>query len=102
MIDISASAPQPVEVNLVGTVYTVTPPKSALAFKVAVYAKTHAEDAEVQLKALHEWIDKAFGKTQAAKVKKRLEDSNDLLDYEHIGTLMEKVSEAVAAGNPTS
>lgn len=101
MIEIKAEPVTPVEVELVGTVYKIQPPKSALALKLAIRAKTAGDDPTLMLETIDEWIDKAFGKSNGTKIKKRLDDANDALDIKHVMELMERVIE-VSAGDPTS
>lgn len=81
-----------------GQVYALTPPKTALALKMAVRAKTAAGDDTGPLDAVNEWLNAAFGEEVADKLRLRLEDPNDLLDFTHIMKLMEEV---LGRENPT-
>lgn len=101
MIEITAEPAAPIEVVLVGVDYKIQPPKSSLALKLAIRAKTAGEDPTLMLEAIDEWINKAFGKTNGAKIKKRLDDPDDLLDINHVMQLMEKIVEATTA-TPTT
>ena len=100
-IEIKADPRTPIKVSLVGVDYELNPPKSALAIKLAVQAKTAGDDPTLVLQAIDEWVDKAFGKKNATAVRKRLDDENDDLDTPHLMQLMEAVIEA-SSGNPTS
>jgi hypothetical protein len=100
-ITITASPREPVKVDLVGQIYEVTPPKAALAMKLAVQAKTAQGDASLVEGAIFEWIDTAFTKADAKKIKARLSDQDDLLDYPHISQLIEALVEAGSA-NPST
>lgn len=93
---------EPVEVSLVGKDYEITPPKTALAMKIAVQAKVFEDDPSKVKEAIDGWVQKAFGKKVAKDIEKRLDDENDLLDFEDIMELMEALMEAGADGNPTS
>jgi hypothetical protein len=101
-IVIDAEPVKPLTVRLVGETYKITPPKSSLAIKLAVQAKTVAkQEPEKVLEVMDEWIDQAFGPRAAEKVRARFEDPKDLLDITHVMGLMEKVIEA-STGDPTS
>jgi len=100
-IVIEAEPRKPIPVSLVDVEYLVTQPKSTVAIALAARAKTAGEDPEALRAELDNWIDIAFGKKQAAKVKARLDDPDDDLDLEHVMSLMSKLAEA-ATGDPTS
>ena len=97
---IAADKREVIPVELVGERYSILPPKTSLTLKMAVRAKEAGSDPALMYEALQEWIDKAFGK-KAKEVHKRLHDSEDLLDIEHITELMKRIIE-VTSGNPTS
>lgn len=101
MIEIKAEPKAALDVELVGENYNIHPPKASLALKLAVRAKTNADDPGLLLKTIDEWIDVAFGKAGAKAIHKRLDDPNDVLDIEHIMKLMEAVIEETS-GNPTT
>jgi hypothetical protein len=90
-----------IPVSLVGVTYQIKPPKSSLALKLAVRAKTAEDDPSLMMEAIDEWVDKAFGKEEAENVRARLDDEDDVLDFPHIMALMEAVIERTT-GNPTS
>lgn len=101
-IEITAEPVPKMSVKLVGVDYMISPPKSSLAIKLAVQAKTVGkDDPEKILDVLDEWLVKAFGKAGLKKVKARLDDPEDLLDTPHLMQLMEAVVEATT-GDPTS
>jgi hypothetical protein len=89
-----------VEVDLMGVLYDVTPPKSASAMRIAWLSAEKDSDPDAVMQALEAWIDKAFG-DQADDVRRRLyEDDDDPLDFPHIMTLMNKLVE-LNSGLPT-
>lgn len=102
MIEIKAEPKSAIEVELVGTVYKIQPPKAALALKLAIRAKAAAETPDLMMASIDEWILAAFGKAGAAKIQRRLDDPADALDVTHVMQLMEAVVEEAAAPNPTS
>lgn len=89
-----------IPVELVGKRYVIKKPKSALGLRVAVAAKKAQEDPESMLAAMDSFIDMTFGKKDGAAVRKRLEDPDDDLDYEHITQLVQALMEV--DGNPTT
>lgn len=91
-----------IKVNLVGVLYEVRPPKASLGLKLAVRAKQFEDKPELLPQTLNEFIDKAFTKDDAAKIKQRMyEDEEDALDLPHIMSLMETLVEK-SIGTPTS
>lgn len=91
-----------VEVNLVGQVYNVVPPKSGTAMRIAWLAADKNADPDIVFQALDAWLDKAFG-DQADEVRHRIyEDEEDPLDFGHLMTLMEKLIEVQNGGLPTT
>ena len=99
-LTISAEPRKTLEVDLVGKTYKVTAPKAALGLKLAVRAKQADDDPGKMMEAVEEWVIKAFGKTNGAKVLKRVDDEDDDLDIQHLMKLMEAVIEATT-GDPT-
>lgn len=100
-IKITAERRESIPVDLVGVSYEVTPPKTALAIKVALQAKKAQDDPDEVMKALDGWIARAFGKKQAAKITERLYSDEDDLDIDHIMQLMNLLMEE-STGTPTS
>lgn len=98
-ITIDADPVSTVSVKLVGKEYDITPPKAALAMRLAVEAKLYQDDPSKMAEVLEVWMKRAFGE-KVEKVQKRLDDEKDLLDITHIMALMEKVIEK-QTGNPT-
>ena len=99
-IVITAEEREVIEVDLVGVHYQVTPPKASLALKIAVQAKQADEnDPEQALVPITSWLGQAMGEEQAAAIRARLDDPDDLLDLSHVMKLMEKIIE-VGSGNP--
>lgn len=99
-ITISAVPKKKIPVDLIGVRYQVTPPKSSLAIKISQQVRT-PDDADDAFTTLGEWIDIAFGKQAAVKVRNRLEDPDDDLDLEHIMQLMNLLMETEAGAPPT-
>lgn len=99
VIDITASD-EPITVNLIGKSYIAHPPKTTLAMKLAE-GMDGSQDAEFILGRVEKYLIMTFGSKEGAKIRKRLDDPEDLLDIPHIMQLMEKLTE-VATGNPTS
>jgi hypothetical protein len=84
---------EPVTVDLMGVLYDVTPPKSALAMRIAWLAAERDSDPDEVFQALEAWMDKAFG-DQADSVRHRMyEDDKDPLDFPHIMALIQKLIE---------
>lgn len=100
-IVVAAKPRKPIPVELVGTDYVITPPKSTIAIAIAERAKGADNDPAALMAELNNWITIAFGKTQAKKVIARLNDANDDLDVTDVMELMQKVAEAVTP-NPSS
>lgn len=93
-IVIAATPREPISVELVGTEYLVTPPKSTIAIALAERVQSAGQDISVLRKETDHWVTLAFGKKQATKVIARLDDGEDDLDIEHIMQLMQKLAEA--------
>lgn len=100
-IVIEASPRKTYEVSLVGVDYTLTPPKSALALRMANQARSGADGASEVVDSIYSWVRSAFGADQYDGIVARLEDPDDLLDIEHLTQLMQKVMEAMT-DTPTS
>lgn len=90
-----------ITVKLVGVEYQMTPPKSALALKLATKAKSIGEDPEKMMDLLSDWMDQGFTKPVAKKIMARMDDPEDEFDFQHIMELMKAVIERASA-NPTS
>lgn len=97
---ISSEGRKGIPVDLVGKRYVVKKPKSALGLRVAVASKKAGEDPEGMLNAMDSFIDMTFGKKDGVAIRKRLEDPDDDLDYEHITELVQALMEV--DGNPTT
>jgi hypothetical protein len=100
-ISISAPPRDSVSVDLVGTEYLVKPPKSTIAIAFAERVKTAGDDPGALMREVEGYIVIAFGKAQATKVMKRLQDDGDDLDIPQIIELIQKLAE-VATPNPSS
>ncbi len=97
----SAGGAETVEVELIGVLYDVTPPKAASAMRIAWLAADKNADPDEVMRALDGWIEKAFG-DQADDVRRRLyEDDDDPLDFPHIMLLIQRLVER-ASGLPTT
>jgi len=103
----AAPAPKKVPtitVRLVGIEYQVAIPKAGSAIAMA-RPRDKSESVEERgrkaVTGLFKWIDAAFGDA-AEEVSERLEDPNDLLDFQHIQELQMALLEVEAkkSGNP--
>lgn len=104
ILHITSDPREKIKVDLVGVRYDVWPPKTALAIRLAKRAlalQGDVEQASELFDVLDTWIDMAFGKPIAKKVRARMEDGEDDLDFPHIMKLMEALIER-STGNPTS
>lgn len=97
---ISGEARKGIPVDLVGKRYVVKKPKSALGLRVAVASKKAGEDPEGMMKAMDTFIDMTFGKKDGVGIRKRLEDPDDDLDYDHITELVQALM--AVDGNPST
>lgn len=100
-IVIEATPRKSYDVSLVGIDYKLTPPKSALALKMANQTRNGADGATDVVDSIYTWVRSAFGPTQSKAIIKRLDDPEDLLDIEHLTQLMQKVMEVMTA-SPTT
>lgn len=102
-IEISATPRELIAVNLVGTEYTLTPPKGALGLTLAEKAQDASASGDVRAiwGEVLNWLTMAVGKKQAKAIQARLDDADDDLDIIHVISLMEQVVEMVT-GNPTT
>lgn len=101
-IEILADPRAKISVNLVGVRYEVEPPKTALAIQLARQASTAQDDPAGLFTLIDTWMDSAFGKPMAKKVRARMQDPTDALDFPHVMRLMEALVQRAANGNPTS
>lgn len=93
VLSIMATSKPTFQIDFIGKTYDIVAPKSALAMKMAVRAKTASEDPALMYDTLIEWVFAAFGTSQGASIVARLDDAEDDLDVEHITDLIEKVME---------
>lgn len=107
-IVITAPEPEKIAVELVGKEYFIRAPKAALAMSLADKFSgkadkelTPAEQRDL-LEGVDMWIEAAFGKRQAAAVRKRLADPDDRLDFEQIMELVSLTYEEETGDPPTS
>lgn len=101
-ITIAAEPKKAVIVDLVEQRYTIKPPKSAMAVKLAVRAKQAGDDDPgAVMAAISEWVNIAFGAKAAPGVMERLEDPDDDLDIIHVMNLIEALVEVGAPTPPT-
>lgn len=102
-IVIEAEAPKPLTTSLVGVSYKVRPIKGSLGMSLSTQLKASEKSkdpAEIN-KMIDKVIDMMFAKADRPKVKKRLSDADDDLDYTHVLKLMTALMER-ATGNPTT
>lgn len=100
-IVVEATPREEIPLTLVGVKYTIVPPKSNFALKMAYQAKTSKDDPTQVVDSLFDWVRKAF-RDQADAVLARLDDDGDDLDIDHLTQLMQKVLERGSGGNPTT
>jgi hypothetical protein len=100
MMMIEAAERKSIPVDLVGVQYSLIPPKAAFSLRIAQRAQDADKDVTVLLGVLMTWMTAAFGDKQATKIMARLDDPDDLLDFGHLLTLLQKVVELGV--NPTS
>lgn len=99
-ITIDAEPVEPLEVTLIGKEYKVIPPKASALMAISDTMKGKEED-DMGLNDIKGFVEILFQKKDVPGVMKRLTDTSDRLDVDHIMKLMEKVMEAVQE-NPTS
>ena len=103
MITVSAEAPKPITVSLVDVVYKIRPIKGSLGMSLAGQLKNAQKESEQDPEKLSKMIDRIidmmFAKADRPKVKKRLTDPDDALDFTHVLDLMTRLMER-ASGNP--
>lgn len=106
MITVSAEAPKPLTVSLVDVVYKIRPIKGSLGMSLAGQLKNaqkeSSQDPEKLNKMIDRIIDMMFAKADRPKVKKRLTDPDDDLDFTHVLDLMTKLMERATGNPPTS
>jgi hypothetical protein len=105
VIHISATPKKPVGVDLLGTVYQVKTPKTALLLAISRHSGKKGDkssgDAEKMGRDFDTIIQLMFGAKVAPQIQERLEDPEDDLDLDHIFEIIDKLTEE-ATGNPTS
>ena len=100
-ITIPGKTRKSIDIELVGTAYTVRPPKASVAVFLSQALKDAGEDAEKLLDGLEKWNLVLFGKEIGPKVTERLKDPDDDLDIPDVVELISAVMEA-SGENPTT
>ena len=100
-ITIPGKTRKSIDIELVGTEYTVRPPKASVAVFLSQALKDAGEDVEKLLDGLEKWNLVLFGKEIGPKVTERLKDPDDDLDIPDVVELISAVMEA-SGGNPTT
>ncbi|MBF1139685.1 MAG: hypothetical protein HXL63_01490 [Thermobifida sp.] len=100
-ITIPGKTRKSIDIELVGTEYTVRPPKASVAVFLSQALKDAGEDAEKLLDGLEKWNLVLFGKEIGPKVTERLKDPDDDLDIPDVVELISAVMET-SGGNPTT
>lgn len=100
-ITITAEAPLPITLTLVGVEYTVRPIKGSLGISLSQKFQGDNSDMVKFDKSIKDLLRIMFGPEQAKEVQKRLNDSEDLLDLPHVFELLNALVEK-ASGNPTT
>lgn len=88
-------------VELVGTEYTVRPPKASVAIFLSHSLRDAEEDAEKIMDSLSKWCHVLFGKETGAEVVKRLKSPSDDLDIPELMQLISAVMEEAGDNPPT-
>lgn len=104
MTDIKiVSTRKPLTVELVGTNYSMTPPKAALAIEMAadIDATKKKKPNEV-MDTLYEWLAMCMSAEDLEAIKLRLKDPNDDLDIPQVTELLSAVMERITNNPPTS
>ena len=100
-ITIPGKTRKSIDIELVGTEYTVRPPKASVAVFLSQALKDAGEDAEKLLDGLEKWNLVLFGKEIGPKVTERLRDPDDDLDIPDVVELISAVMET-SGENPTT
>lgn len=100
-INIPIEPSKPLTVTLGEKSYTVRPIKTTLGIAMAQRFQNVGKDLDKLNSGVDSVITTIFGKTDALKIKKRLEDPADDLDIPHIVDLMKALVER-STGNPTT
>ncbi len=100
-ITIPGKTRKSIDIELVGTEYTVRPPKASVAVFLSQALKDAGEDAEKLLDGLEKWNLVLFGKEIGPKVTERLKDPDDDLDIPDVVELIRAVMET-SGENPTT
>ena len=100
-ITIPGKTRKSIDIELVGTEYTVRPPKASVAVFLSQALKDAGEDAEKLLDGLEKWNLVLFGKEIGPKVTERLKDPDDDLDIPDGVELISAVMET-SGENPTT
>ena len=90
-----------ITVELVGTEYTVRPPKASVAIFLSQALKDAEDDSEKILDGLAKWCHVLFGKETGAEVVKRLKSPSDDLDIAELTELISAVMEEAGENPPT-
>ena len=103
MLTITADKPKTIKASLVDEIYSIRPIKGSLALSLSGQLKgaEKKQDPEELNKMVGKIIDMMFEKDDRPKIRKRLSDPDDGLDFMHIMELMGKLMER-ATGNPTT
>ena len=100
-ITIPGKTRKSIDIELVGTEYTVRPPKASVAVFLSQALKDAGEDAEKLMDGLEKWNLVLFGKEIGPKVTERLKDPDDDLDIPDVVELISAVMET-SGENPTT
>jgi len=101
-INIKGTERKQITVTLVGKVYNVYVPKTAVALKFAGKMEDFEKNPAKAADDLDVLFHSIFLPTDYTKIQKRLEDVKDNLDLEDLVELMGALLEEAAEGDPTS
>lgn len=104
VFEVAARAVEPITFEITGEkhVYKFTPPKQALMVLPLLQADgVDDEQATIMFyQARFAWLKKGLSEKDAARLVARLEDLDDPFDSEHLGNLIEQLTEHIS-GRPT-
>jgi len=97
------STRKPLNVELVGVDYVITPPKAALAIEMAKDIRgAKSKKPDEVMDTLYEWLSMCMDEKELASIKARLKDPKDDLDIQHVTELLTAVMERITNNPPTS
>lgn len=97
------STRKPLNVELVGVNYLITPPKAALAIEMAKDIRgAKSKKPDEVMDTLYEWLSMCMTPDEVDALRVRLKDPKDDLDIQHVTELLTAVMERITSNPPTS